>query len=159
MGENAEKFSTPRTMDTGFLFLQTSPSHPGLVRMLTTTSEAPNPASRDGPAADPAIRFVARFNDLDAARLHAFSALRHHLVNLDASLFRVGIIDAIAAVDSISLPHRLLFLDPDLSAEERSLLTARIARHRRRRRRADQAWRLVGWIGIAWLVLLALASF
>ena len=65
-------------MDTGFLFLQTSPSHPGLVRMLTTTEEAPNPASQGGPAADPAIRFVARFNDLDAARLHAFSALRHH---------------------------------------------------------------------------------
>jgi hypothetical protein len=159
MGNNAKNPIARQTMDTGFLFLQTSPSHPGLVRILTTTAEAPNPASRDGPAADPPIRFVARFNDLDAARLHAFSALRRHLVDLDAGLFRVGIIDAIAAVDSIRLPHRLMFLDPGLSAEEKSLLTARIGRHRRRGRRADQAWRLVGWIAIAWLVLLAISSF
>jgi hypothetical protein len=158
MGSNWENLIAPQTMEIGFLFLQTSPSHPGLVRILTTTAEAPKPASHDGSAADPAIRFVARFNDLDAARLHAFSALRRHLVDLDGGLFRVGIVDAIAAVDSISLPHRLFFLDPDLSAEEKSLLTARIARHRRRNRRADQAWRLVGWIGIAWLVLLALSS-
>ncbi len=143
-------------MDIGFVYLQTSPSHPGLVRVLSTVGDAPNPASPDGSDADPAIRFIARFNDVDAARMHTFNALRHQLVDVENSLFRVDLTDAVAAADSVALPHRRIYLDPDLGVEAIARIEDETARRRRRGLLADQAWRLVGWLAIAWLVLLAI---
>lgn len=146
-------------MDIGFLYLESSRSHPGMVRVLTTLGDAPNPASPEGDDADPAIRYIARFNDIDAARLHTFSALRRGLVDIDNSLFRVDLIDAIAAADSVALPHRRIYLDPDLGVEAIATIEDKMARRRRHRLVVDQIWRLVGWLGLAWLVLLGFVTF
>jgi len=137
------------------LVIETHPEHPGLVRVLirpALPAEIPEPFS-------PLVRYAARFDDIEAARMHAFSALRHRLVDVDASLFRVPVEEAVAAIEAIDLPHQRTYLDPDLEATHGQRIARLTAEARRRRRRYDIIWQWVGWIALAWLALLALSGF
>ena len=63
-------------MQSGLIIIETSLSHPGLVRLRSTADPVPEGAFAQGPAADPSIRYAARFDDLDAVVLaHAAGGL------------------------------------------------------------------------------------
>ena len=102
--------------------------------------------------------YIARFNDIEAARLHAFSALRRHLLDVDSGLFRVEVTEAIAVVESIALPHRQLFLDPDLDNVSRRRIADRTTTLQRRKTLVDRLWQVVGWVSVGWLVVVALLT-
>lgn len=142
-------------MEQGYLFVQTSRSHPGVVRVRMALDQ-PFPAANRN--ADTAICYVARFSDIDAARLHAFSGLRRHMLDVDSGLFRVNAIEAIAVIESIALSHVRVYLDPDISQQAGGQLGRRIDVLRRRKRRADRIWQTVGWVAAAWLAFWALAG-
>ena len=142
-------------MKQGYLFVETSSSHPGLVRVRTAFESPLLSADRN---ADTTICYVARFNDLDAARLHAFSGLRHHMIDVDSGLFRVSATEVIAVIESIALSHARVYLDPDMSLQARDQLDRRIEMLRRRKRRVDRVWQTVGWIAASWLAFWALAG-
>lgn len=138
-------------MAAHLLVIETHPEHPGLVRVLIRPGfpdEFPAPEA-------PHIRYAARFDDVETARMHAFTALKRYLVDVDASLFRVPVETAVAAVEAIGLTHRKVFLDPDLAAAHGDCIERLVAEARRRRRRSDLIWQWVGWIALAWLALLA----
>ena len=143
-------------MEQGYLYIERSPSHPGLLRLLARTSSLPPTAA--GSDADPATVYVARFNDIEAARLHAFSALRRRLLDVDSGLFRVDVAEAIAVVESIALAHRRLFLDPALDDGTRRRIADRTATRRRRKALADRFWQVVGWVSVGWLFLVGLLT-
>lgn len=144
-------------MEPGFLHIQTSRSHPGLLRLLATSGEAPSPAADEN--ADPAVVYVARFEDVDAARLHVIAALRHQLLDIDAGLFRVGLEEAVAAVESVGLAHRRLYLDPALDGTARRIIAGRTTERVLHRERIDRLWQAVGWVAAAWLLFLGIFSF
>ena len=143
-------------MQSGLLIIESSLSHPGLVRIRAMVGPVPAGAFSEGPSADPSIRYVVRFNDLDAARLHAFTALRYHLVDLDLGLFRVPLETAVAKVESIALPHSLVHFDPDLRNQSGERIALQVAKFRRRHEVRDLLWQIVGWIAAAWLLSWAL---
>ncbi len=139
-------------MNAGFLCLETSASHPGLVRLRKVASAPPPPTA----GTDPAVRLVVRFNDLEAARMHAHNALRRRLVDADAGTYRATLEEAVAGIEAIDLSHRRVYLDPQIDAASRAAIEAGVQRRRRRMARADLLWQIAGGLGIGLLALLAL---
>jgi hypothetical protein len=141
----------------GYLSLETSASHPGLVRIRSLKDDGPPPLPQgaDG-APDPAVRLVMRYQDVDAARMHAHTALRRRLVDVNAHTYRASLVEAIAGIEAIDLPHRLIYLDPELDDPTRRAIDDRVATRRRRQALVDRIWQIVGGLAIGFLVLLML---
>lgn len=140
-------------MRQGYLLIETHPDYPSRVRLLTADrppGEPPGPAA-GAPPGHPRIRYAALFNDQDVAAMHAHTALRRDLIDIDAHLYRTDPIRAVAAVESIALNHRRIYLDPDLASDPR--LGAEIARRQGRLRRRDRIWNGVGLLAVLLLLL------
>jgi hypothetical protein len=143
-------------MDRGHLIVETSDAHPGWVRIYTSETPPPMPVGSD-PGSAPRPRLVAYFNDLSAARMHAHELLRRRLVDAEAGLYRATAVEAAAAVESIALTHRRVYLDPAVAAQ--TDLQAHTARLRARRLRAERTWRIVGVAAVLLLVIRVLFGF
>ena len=141
-------------METGTLIVESSNRHPELVRIYTR--EQPPAVLQQTPESDPRIRYMATFEDVDAAAMHAHEALRRRLVDLDNRLYRVELLTAIAAVEAIGLHHRRVFLDPELDTPAREAIAAKATRRVARRRRLNRIWTGVGWFALGLLLLRAL---
>jgi hypothetical protein len=136
-------------MRDGYLLIETSPAHPGLIRVH---------ARETAPAApEDNIRFVARFSDLDAALMHLHEALRRKLIDVDDRVYRADVRDAIAAADAIELPHRRLFADPNPDRDP--ALAADIAERHLRHRRWYRVFDAVGILGLLLLAALTLLGW
>ena len=140
-------------MRQGYLLIETHPDFPGRVRLLRTDRLPAELAEPDSgsPPAQPRIRYAALFNDLDVAAMHAHTALRRGLIDIDARLYRTDPVRAVAAVESIGLRHRRVYLDPDLAADP--TLKTEITRREARLRRRDQVWNGIGILALALLLL------
>ncbi|MCB1786940.1 MAG: hypothetical protein KDJ33_11850 [Gammaproteobacteria bacterium] len=134
----------------GFLAIETHERHAGLVR-LAISDRAP----QTGPTADPTqrTRYVARFDDSDAALMHAHERMKRRLVDADSHLYRVPLERAVAAIESIDLRHRQIYLDPTLEREQLATIEQLAVRYRNRRRRLDRLFRTLGYIGVGILIL------
>lgn len=103
------------------------------------------------------MRYAAYFDDAFAARMHAQTALRRRLVDVDAGLYRSSAVEAVAAVEGIALSHRRLFLDPVIAADP--ALREALGRRRRVHQRNERIWQGVGIAAIALLLLKLLLGF
>lgn len=147
-------------MKAAYLSVQTHDAHPALTRILVSDEE-PHPIGGIGTleTASAKTRFVARFNDIDAALMHTHGLLRRRLVDLDARLYRTPLVNAIAAVESLDLRHQTLYLDPDLKPSEREEISRRVEMLQRRRQRSNRCFEILGWIGLALLLLNFLTQY
>jgi hypothetical protein len=136
-------------MEGGYLFVETSPGQPGFVRIRKTHQAPPLPGGKQ--PGDSMVRFAAYFEDLEAARMHAHTRLRRNLADVEAGLYRTTVKDAVAAVESVDLPHRSIYVTPALETDP--AVTQAVDARRRRHRWADRAWRVVAGIGVALLLL------
>jgi hypothetical protein len=136
-------------VQTGYLAIETHRDRPGIVRLVLST-EAPDPA----PAAhaDRRLRYISRFNDREAALMHTHEILRRRLIDLDTHLYRVPPERAIAAVESLDLKHRRIYLDSEFSDESRSAIASLTERLRSRRRAWATLFQTLGYIGIGILL-------
>jgi hypothetical protein len=134
-------------MHAGYLSVETHPQHQGIIRF---GKQLYAPQLPDGEAGG-RIRYVARFNDIDAAMMHVHEALRHRLVDLENHRYKVAVADAIAAVKSRQLPQRETWIDPDLDDEIMQSIDASIALHRQRQARFEELMKLVGKAAIVLL--------
>ncbi|MCB1831702.1 MAG: hypothetical protein H6964_01085 [Chromatiaceae bacterium] len=140
-------------MQPGYLYLETHNKHPGLVRCLTLDRM---PSTEGGSVAGAGIRYIARFNDIDAAQMHVQNELRHALVDIDEHLYRVDVATAVAAVEADELRHERVWMDITLdNAELRSRTDDYVAKHNRQ----NAIWRWVGMIALGWLLLGLLGIF
>lgn len=132
-------------MERGYLLIETDPARPGVVQART---------SGEAPAVTPGLRFVARFDDIDAAMMHLHTALRWRLIDVDARLYRAEIADAVAAADAIALDHRRIYLDPALADDP--AIAEGIARLQARHRRWDRIFTGIGIAAVLLLIIQAL---
>ncbi len=101
-------------MDHGFLAIETHRDKPELVRFyLSDVSPEPDPG-----ATRHRLRYVARFNDRDAALMHTHELIKRRLLDPDGHMYRVSLARAIAAVESLELKHQRVYLDPALDNGE-----------------------------------------
>jgi hypothetical protein len=144
-------------MRQGYLLIETHPDHPGQVR-LQGAEHLPDQSPTDSvPSPHPRVRYAARFGDLDTALMHAHTALRRRLIDIDARLYGADAAMAVAAVDAIDLSHRRIYLDPDLAADP--ALEAEIGRRRRRHRCIDRIWNGIGIAAVLLLIIKLLLGF
>ena len=141
-------------MQTGYLFLQTHTDHPDLVRLQAAQYR---PMADQEPTAE-AIRYIARFRDIDAARMHFHNALARTLVDIDSGLYRVPLADAIATIEASDLRHERIWLDPDLPADTLQQVKALTGRRHRRQDRSRRIWNGIGLLALLWLLFNALSS-
>ena len=142
-------------MEEGYLIIETSLEHPGLVRI--RKAEVPPGESGLETQTDAQIRYVARFNDLSAAQMHVHTELRHELVDAEAGLYRSDPVTAVAAAQSVELRHRQIYLDPDLDGS--NSLDAAIEKRHWRHRFTDKIWQGVGILAVAFLLIKILFGF
>lgn len=144
-------------MRRGYLFIETHPDHPGLVRVGSRAlSDTGVPAELPDwlVDVDPDLLYAARFSDLEAALMHFHQACHHALADVNHHLYRLSPSEAVIAAESIELFHRRLYLRESLSSEAE--LEQSIANEHRRHRRHD--W-LLNLIGVLALILLFIFSF
>lgn len=137
-------------MNSGYLYLETHTDYPGLVRVMSAQLEPEVPYDRDGSQ----IEYIARFDDLDTARLHLHNVLRHQLENIDFHTYRVSLIQAVAALEAEPLRHHRVWIAPHLAAGSLAEIEQLTDHIHRNLRRNERIWRVVGILGISWLLLL-----
>ncbi|MBT3048860.1 MAG: hypothetical protein KME53_18030, partial [Candidatus Thiodiazotropha sp. (ex Clathrolucina costata)] len=74
-------------MKTGYLTLETHPEHQGMVRVLVK-DELPN--TQDGSYGSH-VRYIARFNDIEAGQMHLHNMMHNQLVDLDNHIYRIDL--------------------------------------------------------------------
>jgi hypothetical protein len=143
-------------MKTGYLSIETHNEHRGQIRILLG-EEQPDLESRQDAAW--VIRYIARFKDCEAGLMHAHEILKRRLLDPDSHLYRVSLEQAIAAIESIDLKHRRIYLDPDLSIESKKAIAALTQQEVGRRRRKDRVFKLMGYVGLGLLLFNLYLSF
>lgn len=138
-------------MNSGYLYLETHTAHPGLVRCLIL-DRMPSTEGKSGTA----VRYIARFSDIEAAQMHFQNSLRRTLVDIDNHLYRADLATAVAAIEADDLRHEKIWMDDGVDSEEVRALTESFNAKRQRR---DAAWRLVGMVALVLLLLSLLATF
>lgn len=137
-------------MESGYLGVEVNDQRPGFVRIMVSERlpKGPDSPSGDGPR----LRYAARFNDRDAALMHTHEILKRRLVDADVHLYRVDEERAIAAIESLGLRHRDVFLDPSMSDATKQAIDAARRELVRQRETRDQIFTILGYAGIAILI-------
>lgn len=135
-------------MRPGYLSVHTHSAHQGRIRLVVTDREPP----RDAGQPEPHVRYTARFNDVDAALMHAHEALKRRLIDPDAHLYRADLARAIAAVKAVELRHEMTYTDPCIDDATHAAIERFVERQHVLQRRKDQFFRALGAIGIAILL-------
>lgn len=140
------------SMKTGFLTLITHPDHQGLVRVIIRDRLPEIKKQDDGSE----IRYVARFEDIDAGMMHVQNIMHSALVDLENRIYRGSLPQIIATVEADYLDHSRIWMDPVLSEENLEEIDALIKQQKASQRRTNRIWQIVGWLGLLLLVLTSL---
>ncbi len=140
-------------MKQGFIAVETHRDRPGIVRLLANDTIA-EPDNAD--AGQPRIRYIARFNDIEAGLMHCHEVIKRRLIDLDNHLYRVPLERAIAAIESVELKHRRTYLDPSLDTSQDSEIHRQIERIQNIRLLWDRFFTMMGYLGIGLLLFNAL---
>ncbi|MBV2094894.1 MAG: hypothetical protein AB2593_11025 [Candidatus Thiodiazotropha sp.] len=127
-------------MKTGYLTLETHPEHQGMVRVMVK-DELPN--TQDGSYGSH-VRYIARFNDIEAGQMHLHNMMHNQLVDLDNHIYRIDLNRAIAAIEADDLNHARVWIDPSLSDSDRSQIDQQASRFKLRHKRWNTFWLFVG---------------
>lgn len=138
-------------MQSGYLAIETHQERPGIVRV-ALSREAPDPAPGTAMQTDRRLRYIARFNDGDAALMHTHEILKRRLIDPDAHLYRVPAERAIAAIESVDLKCRRIYLDGEFSNESKETIASQAERLRSQRRAWAVFFQALGYIGVGILL-------
>ena len=142
-------------MQSGYIAIETHTERPGLVRfVLCDKLPDPDPTGHS----ELRWRYIAGFNDREAALMHIHELLKRQLLDPDTHMYRTSPERAIAAVESLDLKHRRIYLDPDFDGHSKATITSLTEKYVGRRRAWTSLFQVLGYIGIG-LLLLNLLTF
>lgn len=136
-------------MKNGYLSIETHRDRPATVRLFSS-SEPPDPEA--GVQAAQRIRYIARFNDREAALMHVHEALKRRLIDPETHLYRVPVERAIAAAESLDLKHTRIYVDTEFGDDAHASIAAFTERFRRNARLKEIFFQTLGYIGIGLLL-------
>ncbi|MBT3044953.1 MAG: hypothetical protein KME67_19005 [Candidatus Thiodiazotropha sp. (ex Codakia orbicularis)] len=139
-------------MKTGYLTLETHPEHLDLVRVIVK-DELPNTQEASYGSQ---IRYIARFNDIDAGQMHLHNMLHNNLVDLDNHIYRIDLNQAIAAVEADDLNHARVWIDPSLGENDRSFIDTQTAKFKLRHKKWNRFWLIVGAVFVIYFFIMTL---
>jgi hypothetical protein len=139
-------------MKTGYLVLETHPEHKDRVRVLMNdklpNTQAASPGSK--------IRYIARFNDIDAGQMHLHNIMHNHLVDLNNHIYRIDLRQAIAAIEADELNHARVWIDPSLDDYERILIDEQTNKFKLRHTWWNRIWFIVGALFVLYFFIMTL---
>jgi ABC-type phosphate transport system auxiliary subunit len=141
-------------MKTGYLVLETHPDHAGMIRA-RISDELPNTQESE---AGSEIRYIARFDDIEAALMHLQNQLHNRLVDLDSRLYKTEVSHAISVVESDDLRHQQVWIDPSLDPQTRTAIDAETAQLKRRHALWNRTWTIVGGFFVLLFIVLNLIT-
>jgi len=142
-------------MQNGYVTIETHPEHPGQIRIITSEIKPEPPQGADGGT----IRYIARFNDVEAARRHIHEVLKRNCEDIDTRRYKTEIVQAIAAAESVELKHERTWMDPSLDADALAAIKEKVDKSHQRHRLVDHIARIVGAIAVALLIMRMLKVF
>ncbi|MGB5560695.1 MAG: hypothetical protein WBM71_02270 [Sedimenticolaceae bacterium] len=138
-----------RFVENGYLSIETHRDRPAIARFFLS-AEPPDPQA--GVHAARRIRYIARFNDRDAALMHVHEVLKRRLIDPDTHLYGVPVEHAIAAAESLDLKHTRIYVDTEFGDDAHASIAAFTERFRRNARRKEIFFQTLGYIGIGMLL-------
>jgi hypothetical protein len=151
----AAGFRPTDAMRSGYLAIETHTERPGLVRFVLC-DELPDPDPTGH--GERRWRYIAGFNDIEAALMHTHDLLKRRLLDPDTHMYRASPERAIAAVESLGLKHRRIYLDANFDAQSQASIRALTEKYVGLRRAWATFFQTLGYIGIG-LLLLNLFTF
>ncbi|MEW8027646.1 MAG: hypothetical protein AB2792_09545 [Candidatus Thiodiazotropha sp.] len=139
-------------MKTGYLTLETHTEHLDLVRVMVK-DELPNTQEASHGSQ---IRYIARFNDIDAGQMHLHNMLHNNLVDLDNHIYRIDLNQAIAAIEADDLNHARVWIDPSLDENDRSVIDTQTAKFKLRHKKWNRFWLIVGAAFVIYFFIMTL---
>jgi hypothetical protein len=139
-------------MKTGYLTLETHPEHNDMVRVLVK-DELPNTQSA---IHNSKIRYIVRFNDIEAGQMHLHNMFHNDLVDLDNHLYRIDLKQAIAAIEADELYHTRVWIDPSISDDDRSLIDEQANKFKQRHKLWNRIWLIVGGAFVVYFFIMTL---
>ena len=136
-------------MEVGYLSLETHPDRPGMVRLVSSETDPRTEKTREGSGK---TRFILRFKDIDAAFLHAQTAMRRKLADLNNRLYNKTLGEAMGDLQAIQLDHEVVWTDPDISDDELHVMEHEIEHEQTWQHRRDVFVKIIKWVAIALLV-------
>ena len=136
-------------MELGYIHLETHPQHPHLVRCVKHTALPQTLACENGAQ----MRYIARCPNLFRGYQQIQNALNRAMVDCDNGLFKVDLIDAIAAIESGRLRPARVWLDPALDDSSLDTLKNKTEQIRAHAEHVDRMWHRVGYGFLGFLVL------
>jgi hypothetical protein len=136
-------------MREGYLYIETYPEMPGLVRVGASDQRPALPGKFGN------VRYIARYRDVNTGKMHAHLALRRELEDINHDLYRVDLPEAMAAIEADAIPHERDWIDPEIDDADLQRVERRAQKLRLRYRRLDTVCR---YVGIGALALLALSA-
>jgi hypothetical protein len=139
-------------MKTGYLVLETHPEHKDKVRVLIK-DELPNTQTA---SAGSQLRYIARFNDIDAGQMHLHNMMHNQLVDLDNHIYRIDLNRAIAAIEADDLNHTRVWIDPSLNEKDRAWIDKETAKFKLRHKRWNRVWLIIGALFVIYFFIMTL---
>lgn len=140
-------------MRPGYLALETHPDNPDMVRLISSDE---NPHGHpDGSSGN--VRFVLKFQDIEAAAMHAHTNMRHELVDINTHLYKKSLAKAIGDLESIQLKHEAIWKDPELTAADLEEMEEEMEHNAELRSRELKFVTFIKWAAIAILLFNLLA--
>ena len=140
-------------MQIGFLGLITNPNFPDRLRVVTwekLPEKVDNKFEKN-------IRYIARFNDILAAKLQLHNALRHSLLDANYDLYQTTLEKAISVIESNEeLRQERIWIDSTLNKKTIKILTVR---RKQQQKRINIIIQFVGILAIALLIINFFLSF
>jgi hypothetical protein len=136
-------------MKTGFLALETHPEHAGMVRVHILDKVPELSPQADGAE----IRYVARFQDVEAGQMHVQNSMHGCLVNLEQRIYRQSLSEMIACVEADDLDHARVWIDPAIGESESQRIANLVQRRQSHHRQINLIWQSVGIAGLILLVI------
>jgi hypothetical protein len=137
-------------VQSGFIHVQTHPDYPGYVRLIKSEASMDR-SQRSDDGGD--IRYIVRFNDVDAAQMHIHETLKRHCADIDTARYKVSIADAIATCEAVELKHERVWMDDSLEESVLAEIGQKREQLHARHQWGDRLARLVGAVAIFLLVL------
>ena len=142
-------------MRAGHLYLQTNTNDPGVIR--ARTQDAVPPGGDVGEGARNI--WVGHYRDVDTGLMHLHNVLRRHLVDIDDHTYRVGLAQAIAAVETEPLSHQRVYLDTDLDPQTQADTQRWETYYRRRQQRVSLVIRWISYLAVGYLLIILVFGF
>lgn len=137
-------------MQAGFLGVITNPTFPDRIKIITWNSlpQKVNGRHENG------IRYITKFNDILAAKMHLHQALRHHLLDANNDLYQTTLLNAVAAIESNDhLRQERIWIDSHQDTNFLNSVTELTTIRRLKTKRINFAIQLVGFSAIGLLAL------